>query len=552
EFIETDVEEARQAAARPIEVIEINLMAGMNVVGDLFGSGKMFLPQVVKSARVMKKAVAYLLPYIEAEKDGKSSSAGKVLMATVKGDVHDIGKNIVSVVLACNNFEIIDLGVMVPPEKIIETAVKENVDIIGLSGLITPSLDEMVYLAKEMDKRDIQIPIMIGGATTSRAHTAVKIAPEYRETVVHVNDASRAVTVAGNLLNKDKKIYASTIRAEYEAFRETFLNRQRDKSYHTIEKARANKLQLDWENFEAKKPNCIGVKTIEVKLEALVPYIDWTPFFQSWQLFGKYPAILTDTVVGEQATILFADAQKMLQQLLDENWLEAKGIYGIFPANQVNDDDIEVYDESGKVLETFLTLRQQSQKTVGAPNIALADFIAPKESQKTDYMGAFCVTTGFGVEDKAKAFEEAHDDYSSIMVKALGDRFAEAFAEYLHEKIRKEIWGYASEEHLSNEELIKEAYKGIRPAPGYPACPDHLEKPTIWKLLNVEEKIGVKLTESMAMWPASSVSGYYFGHPESKYFGLGKIKEDQVRDYAQRRNCSYEYAEKWLNPNIAD
>lgn len=552
EFIETDVEEARQAAARPIEVIEINLMAGMNVVGDLFGSGKMFLPQVVKSARVMKKAVAYLLPYIEAEKDGKSSSAGKVLMATVKGDVHDIGKNIVSVVLACNNFEIIDLGVMVPPERIIETAVAENVDIIGLSGLITPSLDEMVYLAKEMDKRNIEIPIMIGGATTSRAHTAVKIAPEYQSTVVHVNDASRAVTVAGNLLNKDKKIYASTIRAEYEAFRETFLNRQRDKSYHTIEKARANKLQLDWENFEAKKPNCIGVKTIEVKLEELVPYIDWTPFFQSWQLFGKYPAILTDTVVGEQATILFADAQKMLQQLLDENWLEAKGIYGIFPANQVNDDDIEVYDESGNVLETFLTLRQQSQKTVGAPNIALADFIAPKESQKTDYMGAFCVTTGFGVEDKAKAFEEAHDDYSSIMVKALGDRFAEAFAEYLHEKIRKEIWGYASEEHLSNEELIKEAYKGIRPAPGYPACPDHLEKPTIWKLLNVEEKIGVKLTESMAMWPASSVSGYYFGHPESKYFGLGKIKEDQVRDYAQRRNCTYEYAEKWLNPNIAD
>ncbi|ESU21598.1 Methionine synthase, 5-methyltetrahydrofolate--homocysteine methyltransferase domain protein [Flavobacterium cauense R2A-7] len=552
EFIEIDVEEARKVAARPIEVIEINLMAGMNVVGDLFGSGKMFLPQVVKSARVMKKAVAYLLPYIEAEKDGVTSSAGKVLMATVKGDVHDIGKNIVSVVLACNNFEIIDLGVMVPPEKIIETAVKENVDIIGLSGLITPSLDEMVYLAKEMDKRNIEIPIMIGGATTSRAHTAVKIAPEYRQTVVHVNDASRAVTVAGNLLNKDRKIYASTIRAEYEAFRETFLNRQRDKSYHTIEKARVNKLQLDWENFEAKKPNFIGTKTIEVPLQELVPYIDWTPFFQSWQLFGKYPTILTDTVVGEQATVLFADAQNMLQQLLDENWLEAKGIYGIFPANQVNDDDIEVYNEKGNTLETFLTLRQQSQKTAGAPNIALADFIAPKESNKTDYMGAFCVTTGFGVDEKAKAFEEANDDYGSIMVKALGDRFAEAFAEYLHEKIRKEIWGYASEEHLSNEELIQETYKGIRPAPGYPACPDHLEKPTIWKLLNVEENIGVTLTESMAMWPASSVSGYYFGHPESKYFGLGKIKEDQVRDYAQRRKCTYEYAEKWLNPNIAD
>jgi len=552
EFIETDVEEARQEAARPIEVIEINLMTGMNVVGDLFGSGKMFLPQVVKSARVMKKAVAYLLPYIEAEKDGKSSSAGKVLMATVKGDVHDIGKNIVSVVLACNNFEIIDLGVMVPPEKIIETAVKENVDIIGLSGLITPSLDEMVYLAKEMDKRNITIPIMIGGATTSRAHTAVKIAPEYRETVVHVNDASRAVTVAGNLLNKDKKIYASTIRAEYEAFRETFLNRQRDKSYHTIEKARANKLQLNWEEFQPKKPNFTGVKTIEVKLEELVPYIDWTPFFQSWQLFGKYPAILTDKVVGEQATILFDDAQRMLQQLLEENWLTAKGIYGIFPANQVNDDDIELYDENGNVLETFLTLRQQSQKTVGAPNIALSDFISPKEVGKKDYMGAFCVTTGFGVEEKAKVFEENNDDYSSIMVKALGDRFAEAFAEYLHEIIRKEIWGYASEEHLSNEDLIKEEYKGIRPAPGYPACPDHLEKPTIWKLLNVEENIGVTLTESMAMWPASSVSGYYFGHPESKYFGLGKIKEDQVRDYAKRRNCTYEHAEKWLNPNIAD
>ncbi|KGO95239.1 methionine synthase [Flavobacterium enshiense] len=552
EFIEIDVEEARQSVTRPIEVIEINLMAGMNVVGDLFGSGKMFLPQVVKSARVMKKAVAYLLPYIEAEKDGATSSAGKVLMATVKGDVHDIGKNIVSVVLACNNFEIIDLGVMVPPEKIIETAINENVDIIGLSGLITPSLDEMVYLAKEMDKRNIKIPIMIGGATTSRAHTAVKIAPEYRETVVHVNDASRAVTVAGNLLNKDKKIYASTIRAEYEAFRETFLNRQRDKSYLKIEQARANKLQLDWENYQPVKPNFIGTKTIEVKLEELVPYIDWTPFFGSWQLFGKYPAILTDNVVGEQATILFNDAQKMLNQLLEENWLTAKGIYGIFPANQVNDDDIELYDKSGKHLETFLTLRQQSQKTKGAPNIALSDFISPKELGKEDYMGAFCVTTGFGVDEKAKAFEENNDDYSSIMVKALGDRFAEAFAEFLHEKIRKEIWGYASEEKLTNEDLIKEEYKGIRPAPGYPACPDHLEKPTIWKLLNVEENIGVTLTESMAMWPASSVSGYYFAHPESKYFGLGKIKEDQVRDYAKRRNCTYEYAEKWLNPNIAD
>ena len=552
EFIEIDVEEARLAANKPIEVIEINLMAGMNVVGDLFGSGKMFLPQVVKSARVMKKAVAYLLPFIEAEKDGVSSFAGRILMATVKGDVHDIGKNIVSVVLACNNYEIIDLGVMVAPEKIIAAAIEHKVDIIGLSGLITPSLDEMVYLAKELDRQNIKIPIMIGGATTSRAHTAVKIAPQYRETVIHVNDASRAVTVAGSLLNSDKKIYASDIRAEYDAFRETFLNRSRDKNFLTIEQARANKLQLDWDNFQAVQPNFIGVKVIEVELEELVPYIDWTPFFGSWELYGKYPAILTDNVVGEQATALFADAQLMLEQLLSEKWLQAKGIYGIFPANQVHDDDIELYDDKGNVLETFLTLRQQSQKTKGAPNIALADFISPRGIGKTDYMGAFCVTTGFGVDEKAKEFEAQLDDYNSILIKALGDRFAEAFAEYLHEKVRKEIWGYASEENLTNQDLIKEEYKGIRPAPGYPACPDHLEKPTIWKLLNVEKEIGVALTESMAMWPASSVSGYYFGNPESKYFGLGKIKEDQVIHYAKRRNISTEKAMKWLNPNIAD
>ncbi|SHF88630.1 5-methyltetrahydrofolate--homocysteine methyltransferase [Flavobacterium micromati] len=828
EFIEIDVEEARQAASKPIEVIEINLMAGMNVVGDLFGSGKMFLPQVVKSARVMKKAVAYLLPYINqappAPKGGAKSSqhwetadplnynllkefakrmrnqptdaekmlwnvlsgkgmegfkfrrqhiignfiaeficlkknliievdgsihqlpenkisdnertkwlnnegyqvirftnnevllelekvlnkiselliappsgaggAGKILMATVKGDVHDIGKNIVSVVLACNNYEIVDLGVMVAPEKIIAAAIEHNVDIIGLSGLITPSLDEMVYLAKELDKRGLKIPIMIGGATTSRAHTAVKIAPQYRETVIHVNDASRAVTVAGSLLNKDKKIYASDIRAEYDAFRETFLNRSRDKNFLTIEQARKNKLQLDWENYNPMKPNFIGTKTIEVDLDVLVPYIDWTPFFRTWQLFGKYPAILTDEVVGEQATSVFVDAQDMLKVILKEKKLTAKGIYGIFPANQVNDDDIEIYEappapeggatelvkkqswetaspilydvlkenakemrnkpteaekmlwnvlsnkgiegfkfrrqhiigdyivdflclekrliieldgsihslpeqiehdkertiwlESkgfkvfrytnkevlnnlfetiqsiGKQLSTnmivppsgvrglFLTLRQQSQKTKGAPNIALADFIAPKDSGKIDYMGCFCVTTGFGVDEWAAEFEKDLDDYSSIMVKALADRFAEAFAEYLHEKIRKEIWGYAVDENLSTEAMIEEVYKGIRPAPGYPACPDHLEKPTIWKLLNVEEEIGVTLTESMAMWPASSVSGYYFGNPESKYFGLGKIKEDQVIDYAKRRSVPTEVATKWLSPNIAD
>jgi len=557
EFIEIDVEEARLTANKAIEVIEISLMNGMNVVGDLFGSGKMFLPQVVKSARVMKKAVAYLLPFIESEKDATaSSSAGKVLMATVKGDVHDIGKNIVSVVLACNNFEIIDLGVMVPPEKIIDAAIKENVDIIGLSGLITPSLDEMVYLAKEMDKLNIKIPIMIGGATTSRAHTAVKIAPEYAATVVHVNDASRAVTVASNLLNTETKMsYSIALREEYDALREGYLNRAREKNFLTIEEARKNKLKIDWNNYEAIKPNFIGTKTVEVALSDLVDFIDWTPFFQSWELYGKYPAILTDEVVGEQASDLFKDAQNMLSKIVSEKWFTAKGILGIFPANTINDDDIEIYSEplaQNPKPKTFLSLRQQSQKTAGAPNIALADFIAPKESGVQDYMGCFCVTTGFGVDEKAAEFESQLDDYNAILTKALGDRLAEAFAEYLHLKVRKEIWGYASEEQLSNQELIKENYKGIRPAPGYPACPDHLEKPTIWDVLKVEENIGVKLTESMAMWPASSVSGYYFAHPESKYFGLGKIKSDQVADYAKRRNISIETATKWLAPNIAD
>jgi 5-methyltetrahydrofolate--homocysteine methyltransferase len=555
EFIDLDIEEARQAASKPIDVIEINLMAGMNVVGDLFGSGKMFLPQVVKSARVMKKAVAYLLPFIEASKQvGDKQGAGKILMATVKGDVHDIGKNIVSVVLGCNNYEIIDLGVMVAPEKIIEAAIEHNVDIIGLSGLITPSLDEMVYLAKELERLKVKIPIMIGGATTSRAHTAVKIAPQYSSTVVHVNDASRAVTVAGNLLNEDSNLkYTSDIRLEYDELREGYLNRSRDKNFLTIEQARANKLKLDWDNYTPFQPNFIGTKTIEVDLDVLVPYIDWTPFFRTWELFGKYPAILKDEVVGEQATSVFEDAQEMLKIILKEKKLVAKGIYGIFPANQINDDDILLSPAINTTQPiTFLTLRQQSQKTAGAPNIALADFIAPKDSGKTDYMGAFCVTTGFGVDEWAGEFETNLDDYNSIMVKALADRLAEAFAEYLHEKVRREIWGYASGEVLSPDDLIEEKYKGIRPAPGYPACPDHLEKPTIWKLLNVEQEIGVKLTESMAMWPASSVSGYYFGNPESKYFGLGKIKEDQVIDYSKRRNISTEMAIKWLNPNIAD
>ena len=552
EFIEIDVEEARLSANKAIEVIEVSLMNGMNVVGDLFGSGKMFLPQVVKSARVMKKAVAYLLPFIEDEKDSTaSSSAGKVMMATVKGDVHDIGKNIVSVVLACNNFEIIDLGVMVPPEKIIDAAIKENVDIIGLSGLITPSLDEMVYLAKEMDKLNIKIPIMIGGATTSRAHTAVKIAPEYAATVVHVNDASRAVTVASNLLNTETKMsYSLALREEYDALREGYLNRAREKNFLTIEEARKNKFKIDWNNYEAVKPNFIGTKIVEVALSDLVDFIDWTPFFQSWELYGKYPAILTDEVVGEQASDLFKDAQNMLSKIVSEKWFTAKGILGIFPATTINDDDIEVSLPTSSF--QLLTLRQQSQKTAGAPNIALADFIAPKDSGIQDYMGCFCVTTGFGVDEKAAEFESQLDDYNAILTKALSDRLAEAFAEYLHLKVRKDIWGYASDENLSNQDLIAENYKGIRPAPGYPACPDHLEKPTIWGILKVEENIGVKLTESMAMWPASSVSGYYFAHPESKYFGLGKIKSDQVADYANRRNISIETATKWLAPNIAD
>ena len=552
EFIEADVEEARINSNKAIEVIEVNLMAGMNVVGDLFGSGKMFLPQVVKSARVMKKAVAYLLPFIELEKDSAASSSnGKIVLATVKGDVHDIGKNIVAVVLGCNNFEIIDLGVMVPPEKIIQAAVEHNADIIGLSGLITPSLDEMVYLAKELDKLNIKIPVMIGGATTSRAHTAVKIAPEYKATVVHVNDASRAVTVASNLLQADTKDdYTKSIREEYDTLREGYLSRSRDKNFLSIEEARKNKLQLNWDQFTPVKPNFIGTKTVEVNLSELVDFIDWTPFFSSWELYGKYPAILTDEVVGEQATSLFADAQIMLHKIVSEKWLTAKAVLGIFPANSINDDDIEVNLPTSSL--QLLTLRQQSQKTAGAPNIALADFIAPKESGKQDYIGCFCVTTGFGVDEKAAEFEKQLDDYNAILVKALGDRFAEAFAEYLHLKVRKEIWGYASDENLSNLELISEEYKGIRPAPGYPACPDHLEKPTIWKLLNIEQEIGVKLTESMAMWPAASVSGYYFASPESKYFGLGKIKEDQVINYAKRRGISTEMAHKWLSPNIAD
>jgi len=560
QYIVEDVEEARKATDKPIEVIEGNLMTGMNVVGDLFGSGKMFLPQVVKSARVMKKAVAYLLPYIEEEKllnpqEGDSDGAGKILMATVKGDVHDIGKNIVSVVLACNNYEIVDLGVMVPPEKIIASAIEHNVDVIGLSGLITPSLDEMVHLAKEMERKNFSVPLLIGGATTSKAHTAVKIDPQYSQAVVHVNDASRAVTVVGDLLQKETSdSYKKSIKEDYDVFRDKFLKRSVQKEYKSIEKARENKFKIDWNTSGIKKPNELGIQVIEdLNLEKLVDFIDWTPFFRSWELHGKYPDILTDNVVGEQAMELFSDAQTMLKKVLEKKQLTAKGIFGLFPANSINDDDIKVSPLGGDLEgAVFRTLRQQLQRKEGIPDYALADFIAPEESGKQDYMGCFCVTTGFGTAELAAQYEKELDDYSSIMIKALADRLAEAFAEYLHKEVRTKYWGYAANEDLSNEELINESYKGIRPAPGYPACPDHLEKLTIWEILQVEEKIGVKLTESLAMWPAASVSGYYFGNPEARYFGLGKIKEDQVKDFAERKGIPFTEATKWLAPNIAD
>jgi 5-methyltetrahydrofolate--homocysteine methyltransferase len=686
-YIIEDVEEARLQAEKPIEVIEGQLMTGMNVVGDLFGSGKMFLPQVVKSARVMKKAVAYLQPFIEAEKkknapksprgtyhwqtadpilygllkeyakkmrnqpteaeallwnvlsgkkldgykfrrqhiigsfivdficlkynliievdglihqlpENKTSDeertkwlenegyqvirftnqqvlsnldavledikealenspsgikgAGKVLMATVKGDVHDIGKNIVSVVLGCNNYEIVDLGVMVPPEKIIETAKAENVDVIGLSGLITPSLDEMVYLAKEMERQNLEIPLLIGGATTSKAHTAVKIDPEYKNAVVHVNDASRAVTVVGDLLNKKKsKTYREQLKKDYDEFREKFLKRKQKKSYISLEAARAKKYKIDWETSNIVKPKELGIqKLTQLSLKELVPYIDWSPFFRSWDLHGRFPTILEDEVVGEQATQLYSDATKMIEEIIAKQSLKAKAIFGLFEANTIHDDDISI-QKKGKEIAVFRTLRQQLEKRAEVPNIALADFIAPKESGKQDYMGVFC-TAIFGADELAKSYKEQNDDYNAIMAQAIADRFAEAFAEYLHKQVRTKHWGYAASEDLSNEELIKENYKGIRPAPGYPACPDHLEKETIWELLDVENVIGVSLTESLAMWPAAAVSGYYFANEEAKYFGLGKITNDQVEDFAKRKGITVEKAQKWLHPVLAD
>lgn len=552
-FIEEDVEEARLQAEKPLHVIEINLMTGMGVVGDLFGSGKMFLPQVVKSARVMKKAVAYLQPFIEAEKDGTKPANGKILMATVKGDVHDIGKNIVSVVLGCNNYEIVDLGVMVPAEKIIQTAIEEKVDVIGLSGLITPSLDEMVYIASELERQNLNFPLLIGGATTSKAHTAVKIDLKYKNAVVHVNDASRAVNVVSSLLGDRNKEYVDDLKTEYSEFREKFLNRQVEKDYVPIEEARKNKFKIDWENEEIFTPNQLGITVVENQdLRELLPFIDWSPFFRSWDLHGKYPQILEDEMVGAQAQELFKDAQVILKRILDEKLLTAKAIFGIFKANSNETDDILVFDENNQQKAKFITLRQQAQRSKGKDYLALSDFIAPQNSGKTDYVGAFCVTTGFGTDELAEEYEKANDDYNAIMVKALADRFAEAYAEFLHKKVRTEYWGYANQENLTNEELIAEKYKGIRPAPGYPACPDHLEKHAIWDLLKVEENIGVYLTESLAMFPTASVSGYYFGSPHAKYFGLGKIAEDQLKDYSVRKGISLQEARKWLNPNLAD
>jgi 5-methyltetrahydrofolate--homocysteine methyltransferase len=552
DFIEADTEEARPNFSQALGLIEGPLMDGMNVVGDLFGAGKMFLPQVVKSARVMKKAVAYLQPYLEAEKaaaTGKVQKKGKILLATVKGDVHDIGKNIVGVVLACNNFDIVDLGVMVPLQEIIKRAKEEEVDVIGLSGLITPSLDEMIYVAQEMERQKMDIPLMIGGATTSRVHTAVKIFPEYSNIVVHVNDASRSVPIAQKIANTaSRAVFQEQIKQEYISLRENYLNRSQAKKLLSITEARANKLKLEFKSEEITRPKKLGTFIWEgIDLASIKGYIDWTPFFQTWQLHGKFPGILEDKVVGQEATALFADAQEMLEDIVAENWLEAKAVYGIWEANTVNEDDIELSLAKGSMV--FRTLRQQTAKAKGQANLALADFIAPKESGIKDYIGAFAVTAGLGIEKHLERFAKEHDDYKSILLKSLADRLAEALAEALHAKVRREVWGYAAEEGFANEELIKEEYQGIRPAPGYPACPDHLEKLSIFKLLGPEQ-IGMALTTSMAMTPASAVSGYYFAHPDSKYFGLGKIDASQVSDYAERKGISEQEAEKWLRPNL--
>jgi len=553
-YVVEDTEEARQSFARPIHVIEGPLMDGMNAVGDLFGAGKMFLPQVVKSARVMKKAVAHLIPFIEDEKaEGASESNGKILMATVKGDVHDIGKNIVGVVLQCNNFEVIDIGVMVATATILEEAQKHNVDVIGLSGLITPSLEEMTHIAKEMKRLGLNTPVMIGGATTSKAHTAVKIAPECDNPIVWVKDASRAVGVAQSLISPElKDNFIRELNTDYEAARQRFADRQKETKWLTLEAARANKTKIDWSSYQTTTPSFIGTKVFDdYPLSELVEYIDWTPFFHSWELKGSYPKILDDAEKGEEAKKLFADAQTMLKQIIDENWLQAKAIIGLYPANSV-EDDIEVYvDDSRTEIATKLhNLRQQQEKPKGKPNRCLSDFIAPKESGVNDYIGSFAVTTGIGIDERIAEFEKNHDDYRSIMLKALADRLAEAFAEVMHKCVRKKYWAYASNETLGNEQLIKEEYQGIRPAAGYPACPDHTEKDLIWNLMNVEANTGIWLTESKAMVPTAAVSGIYYGHPDSSYFAVGKINKDQVENYAKRKNMNLADVEYWLAPNL--
>lgn len=553
-YILEDTEEARQKAARPIHVIEGPLMDGMNVVGDLFGAGKMFLPQVVKSARVMKQAVAHLIPFIEEEKGDKAETKGKIIMATVKGDVHDIGKNIVGVVLQCNNYEVVDLGVMVPCETILKAAKEHNADIIGLSGLITPSLDEMVHVAKEMERQGFDIPLLIGGATTSKAHTAVKIEQNYtRNIACYVADASRSVGVATALLSDDMRDnFVNSTREEYQQVRERNAKRKPKQADLSYEQAIANATPIDWDNYTPPAPSFTGVKVFEdFPLQTLVDTIDWTPFFISWDLAGKYPKILKDEVVGEAATNLYNDAQKMLKHIVDNKLIKARAVVGFWNANQINADDIEVYDENGDVQATLHHIRQQNRRPEGKANQSLADFVAPKSSGKNDYIGGFVTTAGIGAEELAKSYEEKNDDYNSIMVKALADRLAESFAEYMHRHVRTELWGYAVDEEFSNEELIKERYQGIRPAPGYPACPDHTEKATLFKLLDAEANTDVKLTEHFAMYPAASVSGWYFSHPESRYFGTGKIAKDQVESLAERKNMSIEELERWLSPVLS-
>ncbi|HET7175966.1 MAG TPA: methionine synthase, partial [Gammaproteobacteria bacterium] len=553
DYIEADTEEARQQAKRPLDVIEGPLMAGMDVVGDLFGAGKMFLPQVVKSARVMKKAVAYLTPFIEKEKQGGARSKGRILMATVKGDVHDIGKNIVGIVLQCNNYEVLDLGVMVPAQKILETARAEKVDLIGLSGLITPSLDEMAHVAKEMQREHFTVPLLIGGATTSRAHTAVKIAPNYSGSVTYIKDASRAVGVAAGLLGDNRAEVERVIREEYAKLRAEHLSRGQEEQLLSLTQARANRIPLEWRGYPAPKPRDLGIEVLDAyPLEELRRYIDWTPFFHAWQLKGSYPKILDDPEKGETARKLLQDAHAMLDRVIAERWLTARAVFGLFPANAVEGDDVAVYADGDRERRrtSFRFLRQQQKKPAGKPNRCLADFVAPRDTGLPDHLGAFAVTAGLGLEERVKAFEADHDDYNAILLKALADRLAEALAERLHQRVRREFWGYARDENLDNDALIREEYAGIRPAPGYPACPEHTEKGVLWELLDVERRTGIRLTESYAMWPAAAVSGFYFSHPESKYFAVGRIDRDQVADYAIRKGMDLPTAERWLAPNL--